>query len=45
VGGELVLKSAIAAGAFDRITVLARQFVEALGRARAAHPPHVAIRA
>ena len=45
VGGELVLKSAIAAGAFDRITVLARQFVEALERARAAHPPHAAIRA
>jgi 2-dehydro-3-deoxyphosphogluconate aldolase / (4S)-4-hydroxy-2-oxoglutarate aldolase len=45
VGGELVLKSAIAAGAFDRITVLARQFVEALERARAADPPHAAIRA
>ena len=45
VGGELVLKSAIAAGAFDRITVLARQFVEALERARAAHPPHTTIRA
>ena len=45
VGGELVLKSAISAGAFDRITVLARQFVEALERARAARPPHAAIRA
>jgi 2-dehydro-3-deoxyphosphogluconate aldolase / (4S)-4-hydroxy-2-oxoglutarate aldolase len=45
VGGELVLKSAIAVGAFDRITVLARQFVEALERARAAHPAHAAIRA
>ena len=45
VGGELVLKSAIAAGAFDRITALARQFVEALARARAAHPPPAAIRA
>jgi 2-dehydro-3-deoxyphosphogluconate aldolase / (4S)-4-hydroxy-2-oxoglutarate aldolase len=38
VGGELVLKSAIAAGDFDRITVLARQFVDALEHAREAHP-------
>ena len=45
VGGELVLKSAIAAGAFDRITALARQYVEALGRAREAHPLRAAIRA
>jgi 2-dehydro-3-deoxyphosphogluconate aldolase/(4S)-4-hydroxy-2-oxoglutarate aldolase len=45
VGGELVLKSAIAAGAFDRLTVLARQFVEALDRAREAHPMQAAIRA
>jgi len=45
VGGELVLKSAIAAGAFDRITAVARQFVDALERARAAHPPQAAIRA
>jgi 2-dehydro-3-deoxyphosphogluconate aldolase/(4S)-4-hydroxy-2-oxoglutarate aldolase len=45
VGGELVLKSAIATGSFDRITALARQFVDALERARAAHPPQAAIRA
>jgi 2-dehydro-3-deoxyphosphogluconate aldolase / (4S)-4-hydroxy-2-oxoglutarate aldolase len=45
VGGELVLKSAIAAGAYDRITVLARQYVEALDRARQAHPIPAAIRA
>jgi 2-dehydro-3-deoxyphosphogluconate aldolase / (4S)-4-hydroxy-2-oxoglutarate aldolase len=41
VGGELVLKSAIAAGDFDRITALARQFVEALDRAREARRPAV----
>jgi 2-dehydro-3-deoxyphosphogluconate aldolase/(4S)-4-hydroxy-2-oxoglutarate aldolase len=34
VGGELVLKSAIAAGDYGRITALAKQFVEALARAR-----------
>ena len=45
VGGELVLKSAIAAGAFDRITAVARQYVEALTRARAAHTSRAAIRA
>jgi 2-dehydro-3-deoxyphosphogluconate aldolase / (4S)-4-hydroxy-2-oxoglutarate aldolase len=45
VGGELVLKSAIATGSFNRITALARQFVDALERARAAHPPQAAIRA
>jgi 2-dehydro-3-deoxyphosphogluconate aldolase / (4S)-4-hydroxy-2-oxoglutarate aldolase len=45
VGGELVLKSAIAAGAFDRITVLARQFVEALDHAREARRMPAAIRA
>jgi 2-dehydro-3-deoxyphosphogluconate aldolase / (4S)-4-hydroxy-2-oxoglutarate aldolase len=36
VGGELVLKSAIASGAYDRITGLARRFVEAVSRARGA---------
>jgi len=45
VGGELVLKSAIAAGAFERITGLARQFVDAVERARAAQSRNVAIRA
>ena len=34
VGGELVLKSAIASGAFDRITALARQYVQAIAGAR-----------
>jgi 2-dehydro-3-deoxyphosphogluconate aldolase / (4S)-4-hydroxy-2-oxoglutarate aldolase len=35
VGGELVLKSAIAGGAYDRITALARQYVQAIAGARA----------
>jgi 2-dehydro-3-deoxyphosphogluconate aldolase / (4S)-4-hydroxy-2-oxoglutarate aldolase len=35
VGGELVLKSAIEAGDYGRITTLARQYVEAVERARA----------
>ena len=35
VGGELVLKSAIASGAYDRITALARQYVQAIAGARA----------
>ena len=34
VGGELVLKGAIQAGEFGRITDLARRYVEALARAR-----------
>jgi len=34
VGGELVLKSAIASGAYPQITALARQYVEAVARAR-----------
>ena len=34
VGGELVLKSALASGAYGRITVLAREYVEAVSRAR-----------
>jgi 2-dehydro-3-deoxyphosphogluconate aldolase / (4S)-4-hydroxy-2-oxoglutarate aldolase len=34
VGGELVLKSAIASGAYDRVTALARQYVQAIARAR-----------
>jgi 2-dehydro-3-deoxyphosphogluconate aldolase / (4S)-4-hydroxy-2-oxoglutarate aldolase len=34
VGGELVLKSAIASGAYDRITALARQYVQAIAGAR-----------
>jgi 2-dehydro-3-deoxyphosphogluconate aldolase/(4S)-4-hydroxy-2-oxoglutarate aldolase len=45
VGGELVSKSAIAAGDFSRITVLARKFVDALERAREAHPMPAASRA
>jgi 2-dehydro-3-deoxyphosphogluconate aldolase / (4S)-4-hydroxy-2-oxoglutarate aldolase len=36
VGGELVLKSAIATGDYGRITTLARQYVEAVQRARGA---------
>ncbi len=38
VGGELVLKSAIASGAYHRITELAREYVDAIHRARGAHP-------
>jgi 2-dehydro-3-deoxyphosphogluconate aldolase/(4S)-4-hydroxy-2-oxoglutarate aldolase len=38
VGGELVLKGAVASGAFHRITDLARQFAEAVARARGARP-------
>jgi 2-dehydro-3-deoxyphosphogluconate aldolase / (4S)-4-hydroxy-2-oxoglutarate aldolase len=38
VGGELVLKSAIAGSAYDRISDLARRYVDALARAREAHP-------
>jgi 2-dehydro-3-deoxyphosphogluconate aldolase / (4S)-4-hydroxy-2-oxoglutarate aldolase len=34
VGGELVLKSAIASGAYERITALARQYVQAIAGAR-----------
>jgi 2-dehydro-3-deoxyphosphogluconate aldolase/(4S)-4-hydroxy-2-oxoglutarate aldolase len=34
VGGELVLKSAIASSAYDRITALARQYVQAIAGAR-----------
>jgi 2-dehydro-3-deoxyphosphogluconate aldolase/(4S)-4-hydroxy-2-oxoglutarate aldolase len=34
VGGELVLKSAIQAGDYGRITTVARQFDEAMQRAR-----------
>ena len=34
VGGELVLKSAIASGAYGRITELGREYVEAIRRAR-----------
>jgi 2-dehydro-3-deoxyphosphogluconate aldolase / (4S)-4-hydroxy-2-oxoglutarate aldolase len=39
VGGELVLKSAVASGAYDRITALAREYVEAVARARRPHAP------
>jgi len=35
VGGELVLKSALQSGDYGAITVLAQQFVEAVGKARA----------
>jgi 2-dehydro-3-deoxyphosphogluconate aldolase / (4S)-4-hydroxy-2-oxoglutarate aldolase len=34
VGSELVLKSAITSGAYERITALAREYVDAIGRAR-----------
>lgn len=34
VGGELVLKSAVQAGQFDRVTDLARRYVDALRQAR-----------
>jgi 2-dehydro-3-deoxyphosphogluconate aldolase/(4S)-4-hydroxy-2-oxoglutarate aldolase len=34
VGGELVLKNAIASGAYERITALARQYVQAIAGAR-----------
>jgi 2-dehydro-3-deoxyphosphogluconate aldolase/(4S)-4-hydroxy-2-oxoglutarate aldolase len=41
VGGELVLKSAIASGAYDRISDVARQYMQALARARETLPPAV----
>jgi 2-dehydro-3-deoxyphosphogluconate aldolase / (4S)-4-hydroxy-2-oxoglutarate aldolase len=38
VGGELVVKSAIASGAYAQITALARQYIEAVARARGGQP-------